>query len=250
MTYENENDPVEKTPLRKESEHRAWEIIHDAPMPIDFENGKLNIDFGHLASDIADVIENAEVVEASYKANLDEALRLLGMSSLDDEPVKDPDREEYWWVNREGRVVPAAVVFEGDEVQYAKFFGTDMTAKPAGFELIARFSAMVVPFAEQEREPTAAETAVRKVLEAFESKASGTDEQGYADGYRQACRRVFGIMLEQADKGKLDNPAGIVEATLLSFNNGIGGAIPSTYSAGFSAACRDMRGALAEVAAR
>jgi len=242
-------EDAEKTQHRKDCEHRAWEIIHDAPIPVEWKDGGFHIDFKGLAKDIADEIESAEDEREFFKVNYEEAMRLLGIPAhktieqADAEPVVD--RDEYWWVRHDGDVVMGEVRFRDGAAKEVAFFGTDFFAKADQVEMLARVSPLPGPIHPVYEGP---EHVVRAVRSESEARAESGVVAEYAEGHTEACDHVLKAFEEAAGTGVSVDHAATVGKVLDGFNRRASGLMSLGYLAGYRDACRKVLHGLSELA--
>jgi len=231
----------EKTPHRKECEHRAWEIIRDAHIPVDWAGGKLEIDFSHLANDIADTIESDENEAKAYKSAYEEAMKLLGIAGYgtggQSERSPADDRNETWWVRFEGDVVAAEVRFRDGEPKEVAFFGTDYFAKAEDAELLSMISPLPGPIRPVYDGP---EDVVRGKREEMTGRVLKGPQGRYAIGYLEACDDITKVFDEVKETGRPVDHASCVASVLDRFNRLVAGTMSDYYEAGYRDACRQV----------
>ena len=234
MTQKQDTETTDMTQHRKDCEHRAWEIIRDAHMPIDWTGGKLEIDFQHLASDIADVIESEESETMAYKENYEEAMRLLGLPAYRNDgqaPIEpEEDRQEYWWVRLHGRIVPANLVIEGGERKVVMFFGTDYSARPDEVEFLSRVLPLTVALPEDD-DPSKVAKDILAHLAVKVGKHSVGEE--YENGYREACEHVIRTIDEAMETKRSVDVLKLVGAALGNFDSMTSKMGTAQYASGF-----------------
>jgi len=239
----------EKTQHRKDCEHRAWEIIHDATIPIEWKDGGFHMDFKELAKDIADEIESVEGERDFFKVNYEEAMRLLGIPAhkmieqADAEPVVD--RDEYWWVRHEGDVVMGVVRFRDGAAKEVAFFGTDFFAKADQVELLARVSPLPGPIHPVYDGP---EHVARALREEVAGRTFTGWQSDYALGQTEACDHVLKAFEEAGKAGGGMGHAAAVAKVLDLFNRCAAGMMGEGYDAGYRNACRTITHRLGELA--
>jgi len=239
MTMQHDGtETAEKTPHRKDCEHRAWEIIRDAHIPVDWTGGKLEIDFSHLANDIADVIESEENEAKTYKDNYEEAMRVLGIPAYRTgaQAAAEPeeDRQEYWWVRYHGSIVPVTLAYRDGERKEIMFFGTDFSAKPSEVEFLSRVLPLPGPLPEDGDPAKVAKDVLAQLAEKVSRRSLGEE---YENGYREACGHVIEAIDEAGGVHGSVDVIKLVDTALNQFDRLIAGMGTAQYASGYRTAC-------------